>query len=250
MSRKKKNPDSSSLLLLLGGGVLLYMWWQSQSTATATTNSTAGTVSAGPLPSDAVYVGNVGTSGTWNTIVGPAYVYFSPSTTMYYSSQTAPTSAQMTAGASAFAPQGVLAGNGTAVNSSASTSGSGISSTSSTSSSPTSLAAIYSAMVKASANDANFIAQNSMLTPYQWNFYLGYVDPTPPQAGITWPPDPSDMLPAGTDLTVPITSTAYWAAVAPFLTSKYGMSGLRGLGALGRAPQSVYFNNRYGGWAV
>ena len=249
MSKKKKNPDSSGLLLLLGGGVLLYMWWQSQSTATASTSSTAGTVGAGALPSDAAYVGNVGTGGTWNTIVGPAYVYFSPSTQMYYQSQAAPSAAQVTAGAVAFNPQGVLAGSGTAVNSSASTSGSGTSSTPSTSSGM-SLAAIYSAMLNASKNDAQFIAQGSMLTPYQWNVYLGNVDPTPPQAGITWPPDPSDMLPPGTDLTVPISATAYWAAVSPFLSAKYGMSGLRGMGGLGRTPQSVYFNNRYGGWAV
>jgi hypothetical protein len=108
-----------------------------------------------------------------------------------------------------------------------------------------SLAALYTAMVNAASTDQQFTNHDGDWwgTPYHWNFYVSYVDPGSPVNGMTWPPNPSDVFP-GVDLNQPMASKTYWAAMSPWLQSKYGMSGLRGLGAVQFA-----FAHR-GGWAA
>lgn len=106
-----------------------------------------------------------------------------------------------------------------------------------------SLAGLYTAIVAAASKDQQFTYHDGDWwgTPYHWNYYISYVDPTSPSSGMTWPPNPSDVFP-GVDLSQPMASKTYWAAMSPWLQSKYGMSGLRGLG-------DVQFAHR-GGWAA
>src|ERR1700722_15121991 len=82
---------NSTIILLAGGAALLYYLMQGSS-----------------LPSDAVAVSNTplatGATVTVGTqsLTGPGYVYFSPSTGSYYVNSQAPTAAQLSAGATLF----------------------------------------------------------------------------------------------------------------------------------------------------
>lgn len=104
-----------------------------------------------------------------------------------------------------------------------------------------SLAAIWAAMLGWAKKDQQFTTHDGDVwgTPYHWNFYLTYVDPTPPAGGGEWPPDVTQVLPGVDVNNTMISSTQYWAAMAPWLREKYGLSGL------GR----VQFAHR-GGWAA
>ena len=84
---------NSKLILLIGAGVLLYLWYENQSSTTAAA-STSG------LPSDAVPV--LGPSGAPLTSSG-SYVFYGPSEGQVYTAATAPTSAQLSAGATYWA---------------------------------------------------------------------------------------------------------------------------------------------------
>lgn len=222
----------SSTLFLIGGAALLFLWWSSGGLTGASSALSAS------LPSDAGYLAQLGTGQTATvtagTVTGPAYIYYSPSTGDTYASATAPTTAQQQLGStytSASAPSSSPA-TGSTVNT-----GGNIPTSPPLGNSPTAstqtLAHIYSAIVAAAQGDGNFTNVGGVWqgTPYHWNYYLAQTATQPAGTSGTWPPDLGAVFP-GVDLTAPMSSTTYWAGMAPYLTSNFGLHGLGGLGAL------------------
>lgn len=196
------------------------------------------------LPADAEYIGQLTSStpqsaalpaGGTQTLTGPGYVYYGPSEGQYYVSQTAPTAAQSAAQSSALAAS-TPSSTGSTVTTSPSAGTTTpvavgpapvVASAAGSSSAPTSLAAIWSAMQAAAALDSNFTNSGGVLsgTPYHWMFYLTYVSPSaPPGFTGVWPPNLAEVFP-GVDLTQPMASTTFWAALQPYLAHE-GLSGL------------------------
>jgi len=199
----------SKIVLVIGAGALAYMWWKSQGSS---------------IPSDAEYVGQLASGQTTTvsggSVTGPAYIYYSPSTGKTYASSTAPTSAQIAAANSAAGSGGSQSSQSPISGGDSPASGSG----------PVSgqLASIYSGLTAKASADSNFAQVNGVWqgTPYHWNFYLQTLLPSGDTA-----PDPSVVFP-GVDTSQPMPATTYWAAVAPYLTSHFGLSGGRGMGSV------------------
>ena len=99
--------------------------------------------------------------------------------------------------------------------------------------SPSNLAQLWAQVLTWAAVDQQFTKSGSdfLATPYHWNYYVGYVWPTAPSGfkGTTWPPDVSVVFP-GVDLTQPMSGTAFWAGMLPYLTGQ-GLSGYWGMGS-------------------
>jgi hypothetical protein len=78
------------------------------------------------------------------------------------------------------------------------------------------------------ANDTNFSGSPLSAPLDHINFYLTYVWPTPPEtySGV-WPPNLAEVFP-GVDGTTVMSTTAYWAAMLPYLQGM-GLSGYGGL---------------------
>lgn len=217
--------DGSKLLMLGGvaiGGYFLYENFFASS-----------------LPSDAVFVSQIpiGTAvavpasfaGASSAPTGAAttqvaYLYSSPSTGLLYTSFTAPTASQVASTASA-----VSATGSTVATSPAAPVTTSAPATPAVPSGP-SLATIWANVQAAASQDANYKTQGNALTPYQWNFYVSYVQSSAPGSYTgTWPPDPAVVFP-GVNLSTPMSAGTYWAGMQPYLATA-GLSGyLAGLG--------------------
>lgn len=96
---------------------------------------------------------------------------------------------------------------------------------------PVTLARMYSVITGAitAADDPNFTSSGGVFygPPTDWSDYLFELFPNSPVAGMVWPPDLSAIFP-GVDISQPMSGTAYWAGMSAYLSSKYGMSGMRG----------------------
>jgi len=247
---------NSKLILLIGAGVVVYVWWESQK---------ANATGASSLPSDAVpmlaqgtqtplslQAGQSGTVGS-QTLSGPGYVYYSPSTKLFYVSATAPSAAQIAAAVSltsAPSSTGTTPPQNTTTTTPPATTSTYKTPAGATVSSPTTLAGIWAAIQQWAAADPNFTTSGGVLSglPDHWNFYLAYISPTAP-AGYTgaWPPDLNAVFP-GIDVTQPMTATAFWAGMGAYL-SKGGLSGLAGMGGLGDAGNRFRYRGP-GGYAA
>jgi hypothetical protein len=208
---------NSTIVLLAGGAALL--WYLTQGSSLP---SDAVAVSSTPLATGATVT--VGTQ----TLTGPGYVYFSPSTGSYYVSSQAPTAAQISAGAVLFGGAATTAPTAPAAPLNPPAAGpapviapatQGV------------LGSLWSQAQAAAANDANLV--NGQMSAYHWNFYLSYIMPNAPAGytGPVWPPDPAVVFGSTANATAPMTASAYWAAMQPALTG-YGLSGFRGMGAI------------------
>ena len=265
---------NSKLILLIGAGVLLYLWYENQSSTTAAA-STSG------LPSDAVPV--LGPSGAPLTSSG-SYVFYGPSEGQVYTAATAPTSAQLSAGATYWATaagqavyknlMGTASAPSAGTTSSAPTQPVGAGSevppaptpapTSSTlgepatyttpqggqAPTPTTLAGLWTAIQAWAAADSSFTSSGGVISglPDHWNFYVSYIWPSAP-TGYTgaWPPDVGTVFP-GVDVNTPMTASQFWAGMGAYLQTG-GLSGLRGLAGLG-ALRNTFKVRAPGGWAA
>lgn len=92
--------------------------------------------------------------------------------------------------------------------------------------------AIYVALKAAAGTDPNFTGSGDSLTSSgaRWGFYLQRVVPG---ASLSAPVASPDLSSMGIDLGTNYTAAAFWAAVAPWVRSTYGLTGLGALGALG-----------------
>src|ERR1035441_4730570 len=235
--RRRKNPGSSAGTILTIGAVAVGGYFLYE------------TFFANALPADAGYVAQVAAGQTvlvnGQSVTGPAYVYYSPSTKQYYSNSTAPTQAQITAGQAmgAGGSTGALSTSLTVNPTAGQTASSGgqVSTTVTTGGPPAaattvepppqqalpSLTSIYSNVIAGASTDPNFTGAGDSLTSsgYRWNVYLTLSLP----AGKSIPNIP------GFDLSQNMTAKQYWAVMGPALTSAYGMSGfMAGLGAYAR----------------
>lgn len=174
---------------------------------------------------------NPGAYVTGPAITQAAYLYYSPSQKLLYTSYTAPTAAQQ----ANQVPLNQLGQSApSATGSTVTTSPAPISTPSVPAgsgpppppvpSSP-SLATIWANAQAAAAPDANLIRNGGSMTPYQWNYYISYVQPSAPTAfsGV-WPPDPGPVFP-GVDLTQPMSAATYWASMQKAMAAG-GLSGL------------------------
>jgi hypothetical protein len=239
-------------VLILAGAGLIFWWWTTQS---------ASSVLSGALPllSNGVPVqltsGQSVTIGT-QTLAGPGYLYYSGST--YYVSTTAPTAAQIAAATPAASTTGGTTATGTQTGTSSATTPAGGTSTGSTPTgtqtgfntlgepityvggggstytTPMTLSALASAIQQWAAVDPSYTGSGANLSasPYHWATTMQAIWPDMP-TGFTagWPVDLGTIFP-GVDLTQPMTWTAFWAGMLPFLQSG-GLSGLRGMRGLG-----------------
>lgn len=254
---------NSKVILLIGAGVLAYVWWQSQNA----------------LPSDAVAVtpaalasGASVTAGT-QTLTGPGYIFYSPSTKLYYVSATAPTAAQLSAGAALFSATptsstGTGTGTGTTATGTQTTTtpptnaaptgaSNGEPATYTTpaggqSATPTTLAGLWAAIQQWAAADGNLNGAGSGVLqglPDHWNFYVGYIWPSAPSgySGTSWPPDLNAVFP-GYDASTSMTGTQFWTGMHAYLQAG-GLSGLRGLSGLGSVDNTFRVRGS-GGWAA
>jgi hypothetical protein len=264
-------------VIIIGGALLLYLFWQSMSLS---------------LPSDAAYMAsfNAGTayavpqsfaifqSGVTGGIAqGPAttattYLYYGPSEQTYYLVTTAPTQAQVAAGAALSAtstPTGSTTGSGvtptgqlndslpSAVTNTTLTAGGQPATYNTpgggTAPTPTTLAGLWTAIQQWAASDSNFTTVGGVLQgpPGHWNFYVNFIWPNTPTGWAgAWPPDFNAILTTalpGLDVNQPITASRWWSTVQPAL-QQGGLSGLRGLSGLGAiTPFAV---RGRGGWAA
>ena len=245
--------SSTGTLVTLGavavGGYLLYNYLSTPS-----------------LPADAVFFMNIpagvqtlpdkpslpsspGTGGTF-TFTGPGYLYYSPSTGLYYANTTAPTAAQIAAGQSltGASPTSTTSTAGGTSTSTTGTSGTGTGGTSSTTGTgggggetqpaAPSLASIYTSILAGVRTDPNFTVSTGgalqantpegmiVGTPYRWAVYLNLALPTNIPS-----PSLSTVFP-GVDLTQPMSLSTFWGAMGPALTAQSGLAGFfAGLGA-------------------
>ena len=213
--KRRRNPGSSSMgpILTLGavavGGYFLYK-----------------TFFANALPADAQYLGQAQAAGTFaaGMVLKPGvntaavnysagqYLYWGPSEKQIYATSTAPTAAVSAAVTTS------AASNAPAVSTTVTTGGAPVA--------PVvappapvgpSLASIYSNVLAGASIDPNFTGSGDALdsTGYRWNVYTG----------LALPGKAVPSLP-GLDLSQNMTASQYWAAMAPALSSAYGLSGL------------------------
>jgi hypothetical protein len=92
-----------------------------------------------------------------------------------------------------------------------------------------SLASLYSQLNAAAsaANPSDVSGGVVSMTPDDFNWYLAQIMPVSPSGTTgTWPPDPIAVFGGRPVMTI----STYWAGMAPYLTSNFGMSGVIGLG--------------------
>lgn len=79
------------------------------------------------------------------------------------------------------------------------------------------------------------VGTNTTQTPDQFNYFLNQQLP----AGKTAPDPTAVFTQAGFDRTQPMTIANWWGAVAPWLQTNYGLSGLGMFGGLGSLARSA-----------
>jgi hypothetical protein len=256
---------NSKVILLIGAGVLMYLWYESQNTTTA---------AATGLPADAIPV--LSTAGTQISSSG-SYVWYGPSEGQVYSSATAATAAQISAGATYWATAAGQTAYATIMGTGSTTGGGAppppapsnnppavatggtngepatytLPGGAGSAATPTTLAGLWSAIQQWAASDSNFTTSGGVLSglPDHWNFYVNYIWPVAPTgySGGSWPPNMNAVFP-GYDANTPMTASQFWGGMSTYLQSG-GLSGLRGLAGLGAVGNSFRVRGP-GGWAA
>ena len=212
-------------------------WWLYDNLFASSSSIPSDAQYVGQLPAGSAYAvpqsftslsGSTGgpTAGTATTAI--AYVYHSVSTGLFYLSYTAPTAAQIPP--TTTTPAASATGSSATTTPASSASGSSATTATPSTGTTSTLAQIWAKAQAAAAPDASFIKNGGSLTPYQWNFYISYVQQAAPSGySGTWPPDPQVVFP-GVDLTQPMSAATYWASMQPAMAVG-GLSGLlAGLG--------------------
>lgn len=180
---------------------------------------------ANALPADAQYLGQAQAAGTFaaGMVLKPGvntaavnysagqYLYWGPSEKQIYATSTAPTaavSAAVTTSAASSVPP---------VSTTVTTGGAPVVPAPTPAPVGPSLASIFSNVLSGASTDPNFTGAGDALdsTGYRWNVYTG----------LALPGKAVPSLP-GLDLSQNMTAQQYWAAMAPALSSAYGLSGL------------------------
>jgi hypothetical protein len=228
---KRKNSGGGSSLLTLGlvavGGYVVYEMFFA--------NSLPADVVALPNPQmtggSQLASGQSATMGT-QTLTGPGYIYYSPSTKLYYVNATAPTTAQLSAYVTLVTTQAAASNPPITPGSTISTVvPAGAPTAPPTTPTGSTLDSLYTAMIALITKDKDpqFTGSGSGLSASAWqfNYYLQLVGPS---LSI---PDPTVVFGGTPAATGPMTAAAYWAKMAPALqASNAGLAGM-GLGMYG-----------------
>jgi hypothetical protein len=191
-------------------------------------------MTAGSLPADAQFASQIPIGATVQIpqtgavvnqmVAGPAttalgYLYYSPSTKLFYTSYTAPKAAQIAA---------IPSGQPPATTSTVQTSSGPVTTPTTTTpaAAPQSLDSVY-AQLKTAGAAAGFSGSGDSLTasPDQWNYFLNSLFPSN-SANL-------DALFPAPNRSSPVTAAKFWSAVGPVLGKQFGLSGLGLFAGLG-----------------
>jgi hypothetical protein len=221
--------DGGMNIVLLGGlavgGYFLYQY-----------------LTGGSLPADAQFAMQIPigatvqipqTSAAQQMAVGPAttavgYLYYSPSTKLFYTSYTAPTAAQIAAAPTGLSPATSTVQTSSGPVTSPTATVAPPTGTATTAAAVQSLDSVYTHLKTLAGSDPNFTGSGDSLSssPDHWNVYVNQLLPG---ASLNL-----DTLFGGPNRFSPVTAAVFWAKAGPVLGKQFGLSGLglyAGLGA-------------------